>query len=151
MSYWDTSTLVKLYVKEPDSVVFKNYDLELRTATRSAPPVTCWLTLYEARAVFHQKESDGSLPTGAAEQLYTELLQDIAAGEIRLIEVAAELEKEYGVVLRSCYQQTPPIRLRTLDAIHLASAKLAGESEFVVTDARLRNAAERLGFVLFPT
>ena len=47
-------------------------------------------------------------------------------------------------------QPTPPILLRTLDALHLASARVAGETEIVATDKRLREAAKLLGFALFP-
>lgn len=46
--------------------------------------------------------------------------------------------------------QTPPLPLRTLDAIHLASARVSGEMEIVATDKRLRDAAKLLGFSLFP-
>jgi predicted nucleic acid-binding protein len=49
-----------------------------------------------------------------------------------------------------CYRRTPPILLRTFDAIHLATARAAGETEVVVTDQRMRDAARLLGFVVFP-
>jgi predicted nucleic acid-binding protein len=44
----------------------------------------------------------------------------------------------------------PPLFVRTLDAIHLASAMIAGEKEFVATDKRLRDAALFLGLKVFP-
>lgn len=53
-------------------------------------------------------------------------------------------------MLGQCYQQTPPIPLRTLDALHLATARVAGETEIVATDKRMRDAAKLLGFTLFP-
>jgi predicted nucleic acid-binding protein len=145
MSYWDTSTLVKLYAREPDSTAFENYAL-----STPAKPVTSRIALYEARATFRRKESEGILQPGYAEQLYAQLLQDVAAGELRLVELGADVEREYGQVLGTCYQQTPPIPLRTLDALHLASARVAGETELVATDKRMRVAGKRLGFSLFP-
>jgi uncharacterized protein with PIN domain len=56
MSYWDTSTLVKLYAKEPDSTVFETHVL-------NAPshPTISRIGLYEARAAFHRKEAEGAL------------------------------------------------------------------------------------------
>jgi predicted nucleic acid-binding protein len=63
----------------------------------------------------------------------------------------AGVEQQYGQVLNLCYQPTPPILLRTLDAVHVASARLAGETEVVATDKRLRDAAKLLGFALFPS
>ena len=69
---------------------------------------------------------------------------------MRLIELNAAVEQEYGQVLNLCCQQTPPLPLRTLDALHLASARVSGETEIVATDKRLRDAAKLLGFSLFP-
>ena len=86
-----------------------------------------------------------------AQSLYSELLQDVAAGEVRLVELGSDVEREYGQVLTVCNQQTPAIPLRTLDALHLASARVAGETELVATDKRMRDAAKALGFSLFPT
>ncbi|MBI4326103.1 MAG: PIN domain-containing protein [Chloroflexi bacterium] len=77
-------------------------------------------------------------------------MQDVSAGELRLVELGADVEREYGQVLGACYPQTPPIPLRTLDALHLASARVAGETELVATDKRMREAAKLLGFSLFP-
>lgn len=145
MSYWDTSTLVKLYAKEPDSATFESHALNA-----SAQTVTSRIALYEARAAFQRKESERILLPGAAHELYRQLIQDAAAGELRLIELGADVEREYGQVVGQCYEQTPPIPLRTLDALHLASARVAGESELVVTDKRMRDAAKLLGFSLFP-
>jgi predicted nucleic acid-binding protein len=44
----------------------------------------------------------------------------------------------------------PAIFIRTNDAIHLAAARGAGETEIVATDKRLREAALALGFTVFP-
>ena len=145
MSYWDTSTLVKLYAQEPDSTVFENYLVSL-----PGPLTTSRIALYEARATFRRKESEGILQVGAAQTLDLELLQDVAAADLQLIELDADVEQEYGRVLDLCYQQTPPLLLRTFDALHLASARVAGEIEVVATDKRLRDAARLLGFSLFP-
>ncbi|MDB6040377.1 MAG: twitching motility protein PilT [Verrucomicrobiales bacterium] len=145
MSYWDTSAVVKLYARKSDSAIFESY-----LAAVVSPVVTSRIALYEARATFRRKESEGILRTGAAQTLYDELLQDIAVAEIRLVELGADIEKEYGEVLNLCCQQTPPLLLRTLDVLHLASARAAGETEVVATDNRLRDAAKLLGFTLFP-
>jgi predicted nucleic acid-binding protein len=145
MSYWDTSALVKLYAKEPDSAVFENYLISV-----PSPLTASRIIFYEARATFVRKESEGILQAGAAQTLYNELLQDVAAAEVQLIELGADVEKEHGQILNLCYQQTPPLMLRTLDALHLACARVAGETEIVATDTRLRAAAKLLGFTLFP-
>jgi predicted nucleic acid-binding protein len=63
----------------------------------------------------------------------------------------ARVEAALNTIMATCYRRTPPLPLRTLDAIHLAAAHVAGETEIVVTDIRLREAANLLGFSLFPT
>src|SRR5881409_932087 len=108
MSYWDTSTLVKLYAQEPDSSAF-----EAHAASQSSPPLTSRIALYEARATFHRKEAEGILAAGTAQTTYDELLQDVAANDVRLVELDPAVELEYGLVLNLCYQQTPPLPLRT--------------------------------------
>ena len=145
MSYWDTSALVKLYAEESDSPAFEN--CALNTPTR---PITSRIALYEARATFRRKESEGILRPGYAENLYSQLLRDVADAELRLLELGTDVEREYGLVLEVCYQQAPPVPLRTLDALHLASARVIGETELVATDRRMRDAGELLGFTLFP-
>jgi predicted nucleic acid-binding protein len=145
MSYWDTSTLVKLYVKEADSAALVNH---LRSA--AGAQATSRIALYEARATFRRKESDGLLPAGATQILHAQLLQDVSTGIMRLIEIGTDLEREYGQILDFCHSRSPLIAVRTLDAIHLASAKLAVESEIVTTDKRMRDAAKQLGFAVFP-
>lgn len=103
MSYWDTSALVKLYAQEPDSAFFENY---LSSVPSSL--ATSRITPYEARATFSRKESEGILHRGAARTLHNELLQDVAAGDVRLIELGTDVEQEYGRILDFCYQQTQP-------------------------------------------
>jgi predicted nucleic acid-binding protein len=145
MGYWDTSTLVKLYATEPDPRVFENHALNSRSQ-----PLTSRITLYEAQATFRRKEAEGALRASAAQPVHRQLRQDVSMGEVRLVELDAHVEQEYERVLNLCYQQTPPILLRTLDAIHLASARAAGDTELVATDKRMRDAAKLLGFTLFP-
>jgi predicted nucleic acid-binding protein len=145
MSYWDTSTLVKLYAQEPDSPVFEAQAMNAATGI-----VTSRIALYEARATFQRKETARAVQPGAAQTLYSELLQALAAGEVRLVELGIDVEREYGQVLAVGYGQNPAIALRTLDALHLASARAAGETVLVATDKRMRDAAKTLGFSLFP-
>jgi predicted nucleic acid-binding protein len=145
MSYWDTSTLVKLYAQEPDSAAFESYALNA-----PAKAVTSRIALYEARATFQRKEAQSILQPGCAQKLYSQLMQDVAAGELRLVELGVDVEREYGQVLSQCYQQTPAIPLRTLDVLHLASARVAGETKVVATDKRMRDPAKLLGLSLFP-
>ena len=86
MSYWDTSTLVKLYAQEPDSPVF-----EAHAASQISPPLTSRIALYEARATFHRKEAEGVLAAGTAQITYNELLQDVATKVARTAAMLSHL------------------------------------------------------------
>ena len=143
MSYWDTSALAKLNLPEPESADF------VQKAASDALMATARLTLYEMRRVAFRKESEGFIPAGTAETALSQLEQDIAAGQIRLIEMDAQAEAEFNGVIAACYRRNPPLPIRTLDALHLASARVSGQTELVGTDKRLRDAAKLLGFSLF--
>lgn len=145
MSYWDTSALVKLYVQESDSPDIENLALLAPTEV-----ITSRIALYEARSTFRRKEAEAGLILGTADKLYSALSDDVLAGDLQLVELGPDVEREYGVVLSRCYQHEPPILIRTLDAVHLASAIVSNMTEVVVTDNRMRAAAALLGFKLFP-
>ena len=145
MSYWDTSAFAKLYLTEADSVAF-----EQKAATVTVI-VTVRLALYEMRRVAFRKESDGIIPAGTAESILAQVEQDVGAGEVRVVEVDAAVEAEFNNIMVTCYRRTPSLPIRTFDALHLASARVVGETELVATDKRMRDAAKLLGFSLFPT
>ncbi len=144
LSYWDTSTLGKLYFPESDSPAFAQ---KAATATLI---VTAKLALLEMRRVAFRKESDGLIPANTAETVLSQVDQDSAAGEIRVVEMDSQTEAEFNAIMARCYRQSPPIPIRTFDALHLATARVAGETELVATDKRMRDAAKLLGFSLFP-
>jgi predicted nucleic acid-binding protein len=145
VSYWDTSALAKLYVPETDSPSFR-----LHAAQAGLPPVTAEVTPLEMRRVAFRKEVAGGLQSGAAETTVAQVEADVTAGRIELVEQARAVVRELDQVMAACYRRNPPLLLRTLDALHLASARAAGETDIVATDRRLREAARFLGFGLFP-
>ena len=144
MSYWDSSALVKLYVQELDSAEFREL------AVKASRVATGWLTRHEVRTVFRRREAEGVLPSGEAAALYDELTADIAAADIVIQPETADTEREFGAVLEACFSQIPPTFIRTNDALHLASAKVAGEREFITADMRQRAAAMLMGFTVLP-
>ena len=145
MAYWDTSALVKLYIQEPDSAVFAARIRPLFTVVSSL------LARLEFRATMRRNESLGSLTRPEAIRAISKLDVDLAAGRLTLISVEPSVVNEFERVVDQCYGMSPPIPLRTLDAIHLASALTAGETELVTTDLRLRKAAISVGLTVFPS
>lgn len=144
MSYWDTSALGKLYVQEPDSADFE------QKAAQEPLIVTSSLARLEMRRIAFRKEAEGQIPAGTAEEILRQLDGDIPSGEIRIVTIDQAVETSFSAIMASCYRQTPPVALRTFDAIHLASARIAGETEMATTDKTLRTAANQLGFTLYP-
>lgn len=144
MSYWDTGCLVKLYTPEPNSAAFAAY-----LATHPAF-VTAELALLEFWATVRRKEAEGTLAPGEARKVQTALEGDVAAGAITLVAAGDGMKLEYKKVVEKCLAQSPPIYIRTNDALHLAAAICAGENEIIATDKKLRDAALMLGFAVFP-
>ena len=144
MSYWDTSALLKLYVTEEDSPTF------LALAAGAQRVTTGFIGKYEARAVFRRREADQVLALGAANLCYQKFIEHAARGKVEIVPESGVMEHEYGVILNRCLSQSPPVFIRTNDALHLAAAKVAGEVEFVSADIRQRVAATFLGFTVLP-
>ncbi|HYR58675.1 MAG TPA: type II toxin-antitoxin system VapC family toxin [Chthoniobacteraceae bacterium] len=145
MSYWDTSALVKLYLRESDSRRFE----ELAEETNRL--VTAAFARHEVRAAFRRREAEGALAAGESATLFQLFDGDNARGEIEAISDSAAVEAEFAGVLETCLSRQPPIFIRTLDAWHLASARVSGETEFVTADLRQRAAALALAFNVLPT
>lgn len=102
------------------------------------------------RRVAFRKESEGLIQPGTAEVKLSQFAQDITSGQLRIIELDARVETEFSAIIATCYRHTPPLAIRTLDALHLASARADKQTEVVATDRRMRVAAKLLGLSVFP-
>jgi len=123
-TYVDSSALVKLAVEEPESTALRRY---LR---RRSPLVSSALAKTEvARAL---------LPLGDAA---TRAGQDVLS-RIELVRINDRVLNAAGHLL--------PAELRSLDAIHLATARQFGTdlARVVTYDARLAAAAEAMGLAV---
>jgi len=144
MHYWDTSTLAKLYISEPDSTLFEGHLASAGTA------VTSELTRWEFFRVAARKEAEGYIGAGKAEVVFARFLADVAVGRVTLLPFDETLENRYRDLVLRLHRLKPPIMSRTLDCMHLATAELTGAEEMVATDAGLRKAAGALGIKIFP-
>jgi predicted nucleic acid-binding protein len=119
--YLDSSALVKLVIAEPESTALRGY---LRRESQRA---TCALAHVE---VLRSVRPHGTAALTRARRLLRRL--DIVQLDGELLEDAATLDAAI---------------LRSLDAIHLAAARLFGSdlSAIVTYDRRMAAAAERLG------
>ena len=144
MSYWDTSALLKLYLIEGDSASFRGL------VRPGLPRVTGFIGKHEMRTVFRRREAEGVIAKGGSVVFFDRLLDDLADGWLTLIPETAALEVAFAWVLERCLSQVPPVFIRTNDALHIAAAKVAGETEFVSADKHQRAAAAFLGFTVLP-
>ena len=146
MSYWDTSALVKLFAKESDSLSFHSHaaGIPQRLITAEFARMELWATL-------RRKEAEGALVFGEARKLLSEFDVSCEQGKWKLVPDSRAVHAEFERVIEQCCSHTPPVFIRTLDAWHIAAARVVGESEIVAPDKRLREAATLLGFQLFPT
>lgn len=139
MSYWDTSALAKLYLQEPDSAAFR------RKAVSDAPLHTAHLARHELCTVLFRRESEGAIQQGSALLLMQDFEEDIAGGLIVIQEESPDVRRHFVSTLQRCLLNPAPIFVRTNDALHVASAQVAGQTEFVTADSRQRSAAAHVG------
>ena len=121
--YLDASALVKLVLTEPES-------LALETYLGGAEPLTSRIATVEVRrAVARVRPMDD-----AAESMIDALWRRASVIEL------------HAAIAATAGRLDPPI-LRSLDAIHLASAASLGEEigDFVTYDRRLAGSARSLG------
>ena len=121
VTYLDSSAIVKLAVAEPESQALR------RHLRRRRPLVSSALARAE---VVRALVPAGAMATAAAD--------DVLAG-IELVRVSDRVLSDAATL--------EPVEIRTLDAIHLATARRFGRelSRLVTYDERMLSAAERLG------
>lgn len=145
MSYWDASALTKLYFQEADCADF------LRLAAGSPDrPRTARHGLLELERVAWFKAADGQCTLAERDAALAKITAEVNRGDLRVLEWDGAMNDEFAEVLRVCYEQNSPITVRTADAMHLAAARQAGETEVVSTDVRQRAAALACGLTVFP-
>ena len=130
MIYVDTSALLKRYVDEHDS------DLAEQLLASDPVLVTSWVTLVELRRNLARLVDVGDL-AGIRAQVHADLdAFALVLVDPTVCEMAADLSEQLGV--------------RSLDAIHLASARrlLVPALTFVTFDLRQAQAARTLGFTV---
>lgn len=138
--YLDSCILVKLLVAEPDSEFFIS-------SLEGKPLVTSELAQTEVFSALLARERAGKISAKDRRLAWHELEARIAAKEIRIENLNGIVLQKARHLLDRCHPKVP---LRTLDAIHLATADLCHDFPLVTTDARLRDAATLMGFSVFP-
>lgn len=140
MSFWDSSAILPLLVREPSSGEIH------RLARTLGERVVWWGTLVECFSALSRLQRAGSFSLAEVQRAASRLL---AHAESWIEVLPVEAVRSSAVRLISVHE------LRAADALQLAAAmewaehKPAGRA-FVCLDARLRNAALREGFRVLP-
>jgi predicted nucleic acid-binding protein len=136
--YLDTSVLVKLYTREPDSAECEK--------VVDGHRIVCSELLYaELWSALLAKERNGVLSPDNRQRVW-ELF------EMHLMNEVVELIELDGVVVREAAeimaQVHPHVPLRTLDALHLATFANIDAGPLFTNDRQMINAARLLAFPL---
>ncbi|HVR35379.1 MAG TPA: type II toxin-antitoxin system VapC family toxin [Methylomirabilota bacterium] len=138
--YLDSCILVKLLVVEPDSGFFMRA-LVGRTLSTSE------LAYTEVFSALLARERSGSLSAADRRLAWKEFGSRLETGEIRMEPLNSVVLRKAVQLLERCQPEVP---LRTLDAIHLATADLCQDFPLVTTDVRMRDAGQLMSLDLFP-
>ncbi len=137
MTYWDTSALFKLYFAERDSSEF----FDLLALQQDANIFTSAITSSEILCSLHRKEQLGELDKGEASEIFEVFSEDVQSSRVVLIPHGDNITKRIEIFLAEAAARSAPLIIRSLDAIHLATALQLGVDALATTDQRLRKAA----------
>lgn len=138
--YLESSIIVKLVVRESDSVWFNQNVVGRRLWTSE-------LALAEVRSAIHIKERGGLVSVSERRSALARFEAMLSGELLNLLTLNSNVLQRAVALLTTCH---PEVGLRSLDALHLASAQLNPCGPLCTTDAKLRAAAARVGVTKFP-
>ena len=138
--YLDSSIIVKLFVREPDSEYFG------RLADGQALS-SSMLAYTEVWSALLAKERAGGITPEQRRRAWASFQYNVDEELIALAPLSPAIFRRTHRLLEQCQPQVP---LRSLDALHLATCDQAQDWPLCTTDKRMIAAAARLGFPLAP-
>ncbi len=138
--YLDSAIIVKLLVREADSPWFDRH-------VRGHELWSSELALAEVRSAIFIKERSGQISVTQRKSALVRFVAMHADETVRLHPLNAAVIHHASGLLESCH---PEVALRSLDAIHLATAMMHPRGAICTTDGKLRAAAKRMGVACFP-
>lgn len=138
--YLDSCIIVKLVSHEPDSV-------DYHRLVAGNPVVTSELAVAEVRSALLTKERAGRISTQVRQAGWRLFQEKVREQEFVLLPLNRQVVERAGAVIDQCH---PTVPLRTLDAIHVATAELHGGEEMCSSDDRVIKASDLIGLALTP-
>jgi len=136
--YLDSCILVKLVSHEPDSAAYHGI-------VTGQPVVSSELAITEVRSALLTKERAGRISRKDRVAGWTLFQTKLREQEFVMLPLNRAVLERAGGVIEQCH---PDIALRTLDAIHVATAELHGSIEMCSSDQRVRAASTAIGLIL---
>src|SRR5580692_5740077 len=118
--YFDSAYIAKVYVNEPDS------ELVRALVSKASPRVTSVWALCEVQCVFHRHLREGLISPSGCKRLAEVFLENVETGVWETVPVTEALLRRAGALMTAA---PADIFLRAADALHLATARQAGEQE----------------------
>lgn len=138
--YLDSCILVKLVSPEPDSEAYHNLVV-------GQPVVTSELAVAEVRSALLAKERAGRISARDRARGWRLFQTKVHEQEFLLLPLNRPVIERAATVIEQCHPHVP---LRTLDALHLATAELHGAEPMCSSDQRVCDASERIGLMWVP-
>ena len=138
--YLDSCIIVKLVSHEPDSEAYHGI-------VAGQPVVTSELAVAEVRSALLAKERAGRISRQDRLMGWRLFQEKVRDQEFHLLPLNRQVIERAGAVIDQCH---PGVPLRTLDAIHVATAELHGGEQMCSSDQRVCAAADVIGLSLVP-
>jgi len=138
--YLDSCVIVKLVSHEPDSEAYHRI-------VAGQPVVTSELAVAEVRSALLTKERAGRISRPDRVKGWRMFQDKVRDREFLLLTLDRRVIERAGAIIDQCH---PHVALRTLDAIHVATAELHGGEQMFSSDQRVCGATEFIGVPLAP-
>ena len=138
--YWDTSCVLALYV--PEHISWQASEL---ASAQKGPIQSSAILEFEMTFAIHAKEARGEIPSGSSGRVLSRFQTDLQRGRYLLVPLGIDIKSSTKEIAARVLQTEPPVFLRTLDGIHIATAMELGSPELITADNKMADAATLLG------
>lgn len=140
VAYWDTSCVLALYA--PEEITTQAAEL---ASLEKGPIHSSSILEFEMTFAIHAKEVRGEIPRGSSQRVLSQFQTDLQQGRFLLVPLGIDIKFCTKDIATRTIQAEPPVFLRTLDGIHIATALELGALELITADRKLADAATLLG------
>lgn len=135
-AYFDSALVAKFYLNEPGR------DAVRRVARKAGRVVTSGLAVAEVSAAFHRKFREGAVDKTVFKGLQGQFAHDVERGLWTLVAPTEALLSEVQALF---VKLDPSVFLRSLDAMHLVTAKAARFTRLYSNDRHVLSACAAVG------